>query len=230
MQKDGATYWVGAAVPLGTVDFSKVQVYYHPTVVNGRVVHAADTDYPTFTGGWSGSLQRYVAMQGAQLAGARLTPLIVPFMTMAAHSGKAPAWMFATDPVGTINAIMSAVAAEATGGMINNIAVSQIGISSFSSGIGAMRLFINSFNGTGLIVEVTDYDSPFIIAEPKAITRSTNAVGRVFSQVASPALEFEWVTMPAANCRDVATFRDKGVHAQIGWMTFHMASIGSVIV
>ena len=63
MRKDGAVYWIGAAVPQGTADFSKVQVFFHPTVVQAGVVHAAEGDYTTFRGGWSGSLQRYVAMQ-----------------------------------------------------------------------------------------------------------------------------------------------------------------------
>ena len=55
--KDNDVFWVGAAVPLGTTDFTKIQVFFHPTVVqqqaNGQViVHAKETDYPAFTGGW----------------------------------------------------------------------------------------------------------------------------------------------------------------------------------
>jgi hypothetical protein len=73
MRKDGEVYWIGAAVPEGTSDFSKAQVFFHPTVVQNGVVHAAEGDYPAFRGGWSGSLQRYIAMQGGQLAGARKT-------------------------------------------------------------------------------------------------------------------------------------------------------------
>jgi hypothetical protein len=30
--KDGAVFWVGAAVPFGTTDFTKIQVFFHPTV------------------------------------------------------------------------------------------------------------------------------------------------------------------------------------------------------
>ena len=229
MDKDGVTYWIGAAVPQGTGDFSKVQVYFHPTVVNGGNVHAADADYRAFRGGWSGSIQRYVAMQGAQLAGARRTPLIVPFMTMAAQHGGAGAYMFAVDPLGTMNAIMSAVAAEVTGSPAQ-VNVSQIGVSSFSSGIGAMRLFIGSLGSTGRIVETTDFDGPFIIAERGRVTRSPGAITRIFSQVPPPLFEPGWVTMPAANFRNVQKYKDQGVHAQIGWMTYYMASLGSVIV
>lgn len=229
MRKDGAIYWIGAAVPQGTSDFSKVQVFFHPTVVQGGVVHAEEGDYPGFGGGWSESLQRYVAMQGGQLAGARQTPLIVPFMTMAAFTGQAPAYMFATRPIETLNAIMTAVRDEAMPGA-DDPDTTQIGVSSFSSGIGAMRLFIETFGGSGLIAETTDFDGAFIVTEPKIITRSPGAVGRVFSQVTPPTREIGWVTMPAAGFRDITTFRAQGPHAQIGWMTFYMASLTSVIM
>lgn len=93
-----------------------------------------------------------------------------------------------------------------------------------------MRLFIRTFGASGLIAETTDFDSPFIITEPKIITRSPNAIGRVFSQVAPLHAQPGWVTMPASSFRNVHTFRAQGPHAQIGWMTYFMASMGSVIV
>jgi hypothetical protein len=62
MRKDGQVYWVGASVRDGATDFTKAQVFFHPTVINHGEVHAADRDYPKFTGGWSNSLQRYVRM------------------------------------------------------------------------------------------------------------------------------------------------------------------------
>lgn len=250
MRKDGFVYWVGVAVPLGTIDFSKAQVFFHPTVINGGVVHAADKDYPKFGGGWSGSLQRYVAMQGGQLAGARLTPLVVPFMTMAACSGKAPFYMFATRPLETLNAIMTTVRdlvmpglglpnLDIPGlnipglgkpGLGSPVQMSRIGVSSFSSGIGAMRLFIKSFNPTGLIAEVKDFDSPFIKSEKKIITNAATGVGRVFSQVGPLHPSPHWMTMPAQNFRNVHTFRAQGPHAQIGWMTFFLASLSSPMI
>jgi hypothetical protein len=228
MRKDGGIYWVGAAVPDGVSNFVKVQVFFHPTVVNGGVVHAADGDYPTFAGGWSGSLQRYVAMQGGQLAGARQTPLVVPFMTMASNSGSAPAYMFATRPIETLNAIISAIHNAVTG-KSGSVGVAQIGVSSFSSGIGAMRLFIKTFGSTGLVVETTDFDSPFIRGSVKAVTTSPGATGRVFSQIAPPRPTPGWITLPAWKFRNVAAFRDKGAHAQIGWMTFFLAAMMSAI-
>jgi hypothetical protein len=270
MRKDGGIYWIGAAVPQGTSDFSKVQVFFHPTVVqhtrevvvvHGKkrvvdktTVHAAEDDYPTFRGGWSGKLQRYVAMQGGQLAGARKTALIVPFMTMAAYSGGAPAYMFATRPVETLNAIMTAVRGAAmttptSGGSslaraindavnelaavvedeIDPVSVAKIGVSSFSSGVIGMRLFIRTFGKAGLIAETTDFDGPFITSEHKVMTRAPGASARVFSQVPPDHPQSGWLTMPPPSFQNIYTWHDKGPHAQIGWMSFFMASLGSVI-
>jgi hypothetical protein len=92
-----------------------------------------------------------------------------------------------------------------------------------------MRLFIHQFGGTGLIAETTDFDSPFIIGEARAITRSPGASGRVFSQVAAPHPQVGWVTLPPASFRNIQTFRAQGPHAQIGWMMFYTASLGSSI-
>ena len=228
MRKDGAVYWIGAAVPRGTTEFSKVQVFFHPTVVQGGVTHAADGDYATFRGGWPAHLQRYVAMQGGQLAAVRRTPLIVPFMTMAANTGTAPHYMFATKSTETLSAIMTAVRDTVVPGTAHPVQVTQIGVSSFSSGIGAMRLFIQTFN-SGQIVETTDFDGPFIIAEPKTITRSPGAVGRVFSQTPPRHPEIGYQYLPAAKFRNISKFRAEGVHAQIGWMMFGTTALTSVI-
>src|SRR6185369_3546011 len=102
------------AVPLGTTDFTRIQVFFHPTVVQGfppnQVVHARDVDYPAFSGGWSGSLQRYVALEGGQLAAARQVAMLVPFTTMAALGGGR-ANMFTTDPVATLSYITAEIQA-----------------------------------------------------------------------------------------------------------------------
>jgi hypothetical protein len=228
VRKDGAVYWVGAAVPAGVADFSKAQVFFHPTVVNGGVVHAKEGDYPAFAGGWRDSLQRYVAMQGGQLAGASPAPLIVPFMTMASLRGTAPAYMFGTRATETLTAILSAVRVAATG-QSGQVAAGQVGVSSFSSGIGAMKLFIGSFGASGIIAETTDFDSPFIKGSPRIITSAPGATGRVFSQIAPARPTPGWVTLPAWKFKRVVAFRDKGAHAQIGWMTFFLAAMTSKI-
>src|SRR5262245_29238046 len=80
LTKGSSVFWVGAAVPKGATDFTRAQVMFHPTVKQGHKVIAKDEDYREFTGGWSASLQRYIAMQGVQLAAARKPyPMIVPF-------------------------------------------------------------------------------------------------------------------------------------------------------
>ncbi len=230
MRKDNHVYWIGVAVPQGTSNFSKTQVFFHPTVVNGGNVHAADGDYKTFRGGWAKSIQRYVSMQGGQLAGARQTTLLVPFMTMAAQSGSDRDYMFATRPTETLNAIMTAVRNACIQGAESPVQVSQVGVSSFSSGIGAMRLFIKTFGSTGVIKETTDFDSPYIVAEPKLITRASGAVGRVFTQMALHSPQFGWLTLAPNRLRKISKYKDKGAHAQIGWMTYFLASLSSVII
>ena len=222
MRKDGQVYWVGASVRDGATDFTEAQVFFHPTVINGGVVHAADRDYPKFTGGWSGSLQRYVRMVCGLLASVRSTPLIVPFMTMAANGGKAPAYMFATRPIETLNAIMTAFQKEVTGKSAA-VTVGQIGVSSFSSGIGAMNLFIGTLGSSSLIAEATDFDSPFIKGSPRALPLGGR--GRVFSQIAPRRPTSGRTTLPAWSFKKIVAFRDKGAHAQIGWMTFHLAAM-----
>jgi hypothetical protein len=224
LRKDGHIFWVGASVRDGVTDFTKAQVFFHPTVINGGSVHAADRDYPKFTGGWSKSIQRYVAMQGGLLASVRETPLIVPFMTMAANSGRSSSYMFASEPVETLNAIVTALQTAVTG-KTDPVVAGQIGVSSFSSGIGAMRLFISAFGSSGLIIETTDFDGPFIRGTPRVITQSPGATGRVISQIAPPKPIPGWLTLPAWKFNRIPAFRKQGAHAQIGWMTFHLSAM-----
>jgi hypothetical protein len=228
MRKDGEVYWVGAAIQGGGTDFTKAQVFFHPTVINGGNVHAADRDYPKFTGGWSGSIQRYVRMQGGLLASVRATPLIVPFMTTASGAGKGPAYMFATRPIETLNAILTAFQKEVTG-KSDPVSVAQIAVSSFSSGIHAMRHFIKTYGSSGLIVEATDFDGPLIKGNPRVLPHAPGAIGRVFSQVPPPRPTPGWISLPAWKFKKITAFRDKGAHAQIGWMTFHLAGMLSAI-
>jgi hypothetical protein len=169
-------------------------VFFHPTVVQGfppnQVVHARDADYPTFTGGWSGSLQRYVAMEGGQLAGARRVAMLVPFTTMAALGGGA-ANMFTTDPVATLSFITAEV--QATFDPLHLLQpppLTAVGVASFSSGIGAMKMFINAMAPSGLVREVIDFDSPFIIgnlAELSSCRRAASPTSRASTTIRTPA-------------------------------------------
>jgi hypothetical protein len=227
VRKDGHTYWVGGAALHGASDFTQAQVFFHPTVVNGGVVHAKDRDYPAFTGGWSGSIQRYVDMQGGLMASLSDTPLIVPFMTMAANTGSS-AYMFATRPIETLNAIMSAFRKAITGDSAP-VVLAKMGVTSFSSGRGAMRLFIKTFGSSGLIIETTDLDGPFIRGTHKVIITSPGAPGRVISQIAPPRPTPGWITLPAWSFKKIHAFRDSGAHGQIGWMTFQLVTAMSAL-
>jgi hypothetical protein len=230
MRKDGEIYWVGAAVPEGVSDFTKVQVFFHPTIFQKPVWRAKEEDYPAFTGGWRENLQPYVARQGGQLAGARRMPLVVPFMTMASYSGKAPAYMFATRSIETLNVIIAAVREAATG-QSGPLAVQEIGVSSFSAGIAGMRLFIQTFGSSRLIKETTDFDGPWIKGSPQTVTTSPGAKGRVFTQRPFPhdTPDPRWIKLDAWRFQNITHFRERGVHAQIGWMTFFVAAKSSVI-
>jgi hypothetical protein len=84
VRRAGSVFWVGVAVPKGTTDFTRAQVFFHPTVIQAGQTIAADADYGDFKGGWK-DVAHYIPDQGGQLAYAeRRLPLIVPFTTMAA--------------------------------------------------------------------------------------------------------------------------------------------------
>jgi len=230
--KGPAVFWVGAAVPFGTTDFTKVQVFFHPTVVQGfppnQTVHARDADYPTFTGGWSSSLQRYVALEGGQIAGARLVAMLVPFTTMAALGGGA-ANMFTTDPVATLSFITAEIQKTFDPlGLLPPPTLNAVGVASFSSGIGAMKMFINAMAPSGLIREVIDFDSPFIIGNPAALTLSAGAVSSCYSQVPHPSSPAGYKFIPAASFNNLTSF-NHDPHSCIGWMMYHTAMLSSVI-
>ncbi|MEV6398309.1 hypothetical protein AB0M39_26630 [Streptomyces sp. NPDC051907] len=225
--KNGVVFWVGVAVPLGTTDFTRIQVFFHPTVVQIPVVHARDEDYPTFAGGWSSTLKRYIALQGGQLAASRRLPLLVPFTTMAALGGGAQN-MFTTDPVGTLRAVTAAVQNAFVPFVLPPPELRAVGVTSFSSGISAMRMFIAAMKSSGLVREVIDLDSPFIVGEPADLTPSPGAVSSCYTQVPRAHPPPGYAFMPASMFAGLSSHRD--VHARIGHMMYHTAMITSVVV
>ncbi len=141
MHKDGDDYWVGAAVPEGATDFSKVQVFFHPKPTGGG---ALDGDYPQLVSqGWRAKYD-HMWFLGVQLANVRKTPLIYPFMRESAFSRGSATFMFATRPKETLSAIVSAVRTAVTG-KAGAVDVVQIGASGFSSGVDGMKLFGAAF-------------------------------------------------------------------------------------
>jgi hypothetical protein len=225
--KNGAVFWVGVAVPFGTTDFTKTQVFFHPTVVQAGHVVAADADYPTFTGGWSGALQRYIALQGGQLAAVRRLPMLVPFTTMAALAGGANN-MFAFDPVATLSHITAATQATFFP-ILPPADLTAVGVTSFSSGIHAMRMFINAMQPSGLIKEVIDFDSPFISGQPAELTLSPGAVSSCYTQMPRANPPQGYVFIPQNRFANLTSF-NHDPHACIGFMMYFTAMNTSVIV
>jgi hypothetical protein len=227
VEKDGSVFWVGAAVPQNATDLTRAQVYFHPTVVQQHTVHAAEGDYRDFKGGWSGSIQRYVPMQGGQLAGAgELYPLLVPFTTMKALARRS-ANMFSSRPVETLNAVMQAIGKEIKADA--TLPLSRVGTASFSSGCHALRLFLINMQRSGLVKEVFNFDGAVIITEPKTLIRSPGAVSKCYTQVALPVPPAGWVTLTRDHFANVTAFRSSGLHAQIGWTMYHQAMLGSTL-
>ncbi|MGW9429405.1 hypothetical protein ACWHA1_15810 [Streptomyces decoyicus] len=235
--KDNHMFWVGVAVPFGTTDFSRIQVFFHPTVVQGPppdppVVHAKDADYPTFTGGWSGSLQRYIALQGSQLASVRRVPLLVPFTTMAALGADRAQNMFAIDPVATLSNITKAIQ-DSFVPFLPPPNLTDVGVTSFSSGIKAMRKFIDAMKPSGLIREVIDFDSPFNLTEPAELTPSSGAVSSCYTQRFRQSPPAGYRFLPTNSFSQVPSFPNPNAgehaHACIGFMMYHTAVITSSI-
>jgi hypothetical protein len=232
IEKDGSVFWMGVAVPENATDLTRAQVYFHPTVVQhvrgkAPTVHAADGDYADFKGGWSGSIQRYVGMQGGQLAGAgELYPMLVPFTTMKALA-KGPN-MFSSRPVETLNAVMQAIGNEIKGANVT-LPLARVGAASFSSGCHALRRFLWKMERSGLVKEIFNFDGPHIASEPKTLIRSPGAFSKCYTQFALPVPPAGWVTLTEDHFANVTAFRSDGIHAQIGWTMYHQAMLGSTL-
>lgn len=224
IEKGGSTFWAGAAVPAGTSDFTKAYVYFHPTVVNGGQTHASEGDYRHFRGGWSGSIQRYVAMQGGQMAAARQMTLIVPFMTMGSMGGGS-ANMFSDRAVDTLNAIMAAIQAELLPGAANPAALGGIGAASFSSGVGHLSKFLGFPGVSALVRETIDFDSAFIVSAHSSVPAVAGAGQWQVTQVSVQRHRIGWLALPEPAWRQVRTY--DSIYARIGWMMFYSMMIFS---
>ena len=119
------------------------------------------------------------------MAAVRQVPMLVAFTTMASLGGGASN-MFTVDPVATLSHITAAMQATIIPLGLPPPQLTAVGVTSFSSGIKAMRMFINAMKPSGLVREVIDFDSPFIIGEPAALTLSPGAVSSCYTQKAHP--------------------------------------------
>jgi len=224
-------FWVGATAAEGTTDFSQAQVFFHPTVVQNGIIRADDRDYPTWTGGWEERLQKYIPRHGGQLGAKRKVPLIIPFMTMKAlhlAKGRMPVDNIWHDrPVETLNTIMAALQKAVLKGSGSTPTLKRIGVASYSSGITAMRLFLSVMAKSGLVKEIIDFDSPYITAEPKQLTRMGGASSKCFTQKKLPVEPVGYVSMNQSHFDNI-TANDgypepQRTHARIGWMMYYQA-------
>jgi len=111
--------------------------------------------------------------------------------------------------------------------------LTHVGVASFSSGITAMRLFLHAMRSSGLIREIVDFDSPFIVTEPKRLTYMPGAGSRCFTQFPLARAGTGWVTVTPQHFEHVAAYHQYRepvlTHARIGWMMYHQAMITSSI-
>jgi hypothetical protein len=208
IEKSGSVFWMGAAVPENANTLDRVYVIFHPTVHQQGGNVAEDSDYPQFAGGWRSDMYRYVPLMGVQLAAAgALMPMLVPFTTMAAVLRPSSSTnMFAVKPVDTITAVLTAIQALMPGVPLLLPQVNKVGVASVSSGITAMRLFIGAMASSGLVKEIVDFDSPFIVGQPHILTRSPGAVSKCFSQEAPDLPSHGYIVLSQAHFINVTAF------------------------
>lgn len=149
--------------------------------------------------------------------------------------------MFSDRPKDTIEAVLAAARLAVTGQAGPSCTLSALGVSSFSSGIGAMRLFLQQFGPTGLIQEIYDFDSPYIKKEPKELTSlppgsPQTARLRTFTQVDGTHPQVGYVVVTEkhnhfANVTEYGGEKDpRGrTHHRIGWMMYYLAMVNSVL-
>lgn len=240
VEKDGHRYWVGAAVPPLTVDYTKIQVFLHATPQQAGV---KASDYHSFKGDWETRMTGYLTRGGTQLSAARNMPLLVPFMVDAAMSADSPANVFATRPIATLNALMTATRREmATRVPIvpfdGAVKVAKLGVTSFSSGIHFLRAFITQFGGSGVIAETIDLDSRWIVAErTKPWVRASNAKASWYAQW-SPAGAPAGMHYPPAppgffyapGDKLMKTGLERTAHAVLGFDGYYQAMLKSSLI
>lgn len=230
IEKDGVTFWVGAAIPAGTMDFSRAYIYFHPDTMGD----ADNRTYKNFSGRWE-EVRRYVWSQGTHMAAAKKIPLLVPFMTLASRGNTAGVNLFASQGVETISDIMTAI--QMTLGRTGKFGeIQHVGVASFSSGVDHLFRFAQKVGGSGVIREQMDFDGANIIVSHKIAPRLSGCVNWTITQNAShigvksadrvgtPG----WLYLPGEVWSEVGRGM-KDVHAKIGFMMFNPMMILSAM-
>ncbi len=225
IEKNGVIFWVGASVPLGTVDFSRVYIFFHPDTMTQR----DDVSYANFGGRWP-TVKRYVPMLGLQMAQAKSLPMpvLVPFMTNASRKNAATSNLFADRGVETLNDIVTAI--RMTMGLTGQRPPLQhVGVASYSSGVNHMFTFAQNLGPSGLIREQIDFDGAFIIDAHKSAANIFGAVNWMVTQTPPPGGPRPgWLHVDSVAFRNVTgTFLD--THGKIGNMMFQAMMVLSAI-
>ncbi|BCW88446.1 hypothetical protein sos41_15850 [Alphaproteobacteria bacterium SO-S41] len=233
VEKDNQTYWVGVSVPPLTTDFTRLQVFLHPTPTQNGFVIASDGDFPAFKGGWR-KVYRYMPIQGTQLAALRPMIMVVPFNRDACTNATSNKSVFATRPHATLNAIATAAHLQLARRIpIMSAAgthrVREIGVTSYSSGVSFLRAFITQFNSTGLIRETLDLDSRFITSEhKKPLVRAEGARARWVSQSPLPNAPPGYFHISAERLAQIGD-RTELPHSKLGFMTYNWMMRDAVV-
>ena len=150
--------WFGVAIPTGTVDFTKPNLFFHPIPAQAGY---RDSDYPTKTGYWP-KLFYYMERLGSQVDAAvslygapRNQVVIMPFLTSAAtDAGILPDSWF-----GIITDILSDVRFAVAGVGGSPVPISELVVSSYSVGLVYSDSFRRRASGLGpYLKQVWDFD------------------------------------------------------------------------
>lgn len=219
LKKDGKIFWVGAAVPEGTSDFSRAHIFFHPNTKGAE-------GYTTFSGGWP-HVKRYLPALGLQMASVKQMTLILPFTPFVSDASPTCP-LFADRGVDTLNDILAAI--QISLGQTGPLgSVEQIGVSSYSSGIALLYSFAQKMGSTGLIREQIDFDSAYIAKAHKNAPSLPDAVNWMVTQSApSYANRLGWLHLPPKSFESVSTMKGD-VHGQIGFLMFKSMMAFSVM-
>lgn len=239
VRKGGRVFWVGAAVPKKITDFSRAQLYFTPSTVKpvpggGVVVLADDRDYPTFTGQWQTRMRNFIPMMGGQaVAATKPVILLITFMKSTAFGALSDDNIFKDRPVQTLNTVMNEIKRVVGGSPFSSV-IEKLGVSSFSSGVKPLNLCIKALDGSGLIKEVFDFDSPFITSGIRTIAPSKGFVTRIFTQHQLASPPGGWINLLPDHFQLISEKFGQAappqiMHQRIGKMMLHQALANSVV-
>ncbi|MDX2299941.1 MAG: hypothetical protein NW204_09470 [Xanthomonadaceae bacterium] len=136
--------------------------------------------------------------------------------------------MFGIDPVATLSHILAQIQATIMPVFTPPPPqLREVGVASFSSGIGAMKAFIASMRPSGLLREIIDFDSPHIVGMPAELTVTPGAVSSCYTQRSRPNPPPGYRYMAPGSFARLTSFTDP--HACIGWMMYYTAMLTSSI-